>query len=460
MSLQLGRYETVRTIAAGGMATVHLGRAVGAGGFERLVAIKVMHPHVEAEAEFVSMFLDEARLAAQLRHPNVVATIDLSQDPLFLVMEYVEGPSLHAALRELRKTNTLIPIGVALHIALDVLSGLHAAHELKNPSGGSLGVVHRDVSPHNILLGVDGVTKLTDFGVARAESRIASTHGGRAKGKLAYMSPEQVRALPLDRRSDVFAAGVVLHEILTGEALFRAENEAALVFQVAQGAPTTPAEVNPAVPEGVSAVCSRALATDPAERFPTAADFSDALEEAAKQAGVAVASTKEVARYVSSLALHDEAPPQQGHDASRPSAGSARSSPRAQPSRSSAAELESLIASDTPTLPTNPGPKRALIGVGVGVAVVGLGILVLRSPKEPEAGVAASASSAPAVVMAPVTAPSAATASSVPTPVTSSTPSVPPSASAAASPLPSAPGRLGSGTVPKPVKSVFRPRGL
>ena len=459
MSLQLGRYETVRTIAAGGMATVHLGRAVGAGGFERLVAIKVMHPHVEAEAEFVSMFLDEARLAAQLRHPNVVATIDLSQDPLFLVMEYVEGPSLHAALRELRKTNTLIPIGVALHIALDVLSGLHAAHELKNPSGGSLGVVHRDVSPHNILLGVDGVTKLTDFGVARAESRIASTHGGRAKGKLAYMSPEQVRALPLDRRSDVFAAGVVLHEILTGEALFRAENEAALVFQVAQGAPTTPAEVNPAVPEGVSAVCSRALATDPAERFPTAADFSDALEEAAKQAGVAVASTKEVARYVSSLALHDEAPPQQGHDASRPSAGSARSSPRAQPSRSSAAELESLIASDTPTLPTNPGPKRALIGVGVGVAVVGLGILVLRSPKEPEAGVAASASSAPVVVMAPGPAPSV-TASTAPTPVASSSPSVPPSASAAASPLPSAPGRLGSGTVPKPVKSVFRPRGL
>lgn len=458
MSLQLGRYETVRTIAAGGMATVHLGRAVGAGGFERLVAIKVMHPHVEAEAEFVSMFLDEARLAAQLRHPNVVATIDLSQDPLFLVMEYVEGPSLHAALRELRKTNTLIPIGVALHIALDVLSGLHAAHELKNPSGGSLGVVHRDVSPHNILLGVDGVTKLTDFGVARAESRIASTHGGRAKGKLAYMSPEQVRALPLDRRSDVFAAGVVLHEILTGEALFRAENEAALVFQVAQGAPTTPAEVNPAVPEGVSAVCSRALATDPAERFPTAADFSDALEEAAKQAGVAVASTKEVARYVSSLALHDEAPPQQGHDASSPSVRS-RSSPRAQPSRSSAAELESLIASDTPTLPTNPGPKRALIGVGVGVAVVGLGILVLRSPKEPEAGVAASASSAPVVVMAPGPAPSV-TASTAPTPVASSSPSVPPSASAAASPLPSAAGRLGSGTVPKPVKSVFRPRGL
>jgi serine/threonine-protein kinase len=458
MSLQLGRYETVRTIAAGGMATVHLGRAVGAGGFERLVAIKVMHPHVEAEAEFVSMFLDEARLAAQLRHPNVVATIDLSQDPLFLVMEYVEGPSLHAALRELRKTNTLIPIGVALHIALDVLSGLHAAHELKNPSGGSLGVVHRDVSPHNILLGVDGVTKLTDFGVARAESRIASTHGGRAKGKLAYMSPEQVRALPLDRRSDVFAAGVVLHEILTGEALFRAENEAALVFQVAQGAPTTPAEVNPAVPEGVSAVCSRALATDPAERFPTAADFSDALEEAAKQAGVAVASTKEVARYVSSLALHDEAPPQQGHDASSPSVRS-RSSPRAQPSRSSAAELESLIASDTPTLPTNPGPKRALIGVGVGVAVVGLGILLLRSPKEPEAGVAASASSAPVVVMAPGPAPSV-TASTAPTPVASSSPSVPPSASAAASPLPSAAGRLGSGTVPKPVKSVFRPRGL
>jgi serine/threonine-protein kinase len=269
MGLQLGRYETLRPIAAGGMATVHLGRAVGAGGFERLVAIKVMHPHVEAESEFVSMFLDEARVAAQIRHPNVVATIDLCHDPLFLVMEYVEGPSLHAVLRELRKTKATIPLGVGLRIVMDALAGLHAAHELKDASGASLGVVHRDVTPHNVLLGTDGVTKLTDFGVARAESRIASTHGGRAKGKLAYMSPEQVRAAPLDRRSDVFAAAVLLHEVLTGEGLFRAENEAALVFQVAQGAATSPAAVNPAIPELLSEVCMRALATEPAARYAT-----------------------------------------------------------------------------------------------------------------------------------------------------------------------------------------------
>jgi len=194
MTLRLGRYETIRAVASGGMATVHLARALGAGGFERLVAIKVLHPHIQSEPDFVAMFLDEARLAAQVRHPNVVPTIDVSTDPLFLVMEYVEGPSLHAVQRDLRRQNKVVPLEVALRITLDLLAGLHAAHELTDSSGTLLNFVHRDVSPHNILLGVDGVTRITDFGVARAESRLSSTRGGQVKGKLAYMAPEQVRA--------------------------------------------------------------------------------------------------------------------------------------------------------------------------------------------------------------------------------------------------------------------------
>src|SRR5262249_4255840 len=157
-TLRVGRYETLRAIASGGMATVYLGRAVGAGGFERLVALKVMHPHIACEPEFVAMFLDEARLAARVRHPHVVATIDLVEDPLFLVMEFIEGPSLHLLLRTCARSKRPFPLGIALRIFLDMLSGLHAAHELTDASGELLNLVHRDISPQNVLVGVDGVS--------------------------------------------------------------------------------------------------------------------------------------------------------------------------------------------------------------------------------------------------------------------------------------------------------------
>src|SRR5262245_48253371 len=183
MSLRFGRYETLRAIASGGMATIYLGRALGAGGFERLVAIKVMHPHIADDPDFVAMFLDEARLAARVRHPNVVATIDVQQlehadggqgtgTQLFIVMEYIEGPSLQLLQKEARKDSKLMPLGVMLRIFLDALAGLHAAHELVDSDGTSLNFVHRDVSPQNLIVGTDGVTRITDFGVARAESRL------------------------------------------------------------------------------------------------------------------------------------------------------------------------------------------------------------------------------------------------------------------------------------------------
>ncbi|WP_437631446.1 protein kinase domain-containing protein [Sorangium sp. So ce854] len=304
MTLHAGRYESLRAIASGGMATVYLGRALGAGGFERLVALKMMHPHIAAEPEFVAMFLDEARLAARVRHPNVVATFDLVEDPLCLVMEYIEGPSLHLLLRTCARAKRPVPLGIALRIFLDVLAGLHAAHELTGSDGEPLHLVHRDVSPQNVLVGVDGVARITDFGVARAETRLMSTRGNALKGKLAYMAPEQIRAQQVDRRSDVYSAGVVLWEMLTEERLFKADNDGALIAQILQGPPTGPRGVMPSVPAAIDLICLRALSTDPNSRFPSAAAFAEALEDAAAQTpGLAVSSPRAVEALIKEVGL-------------------------------------------------------------------------------------------------------------------------------------------------------------
>ena len=196
---RLGRYEVLAQLASGGMAGVYLARALGVAGFERLVAIKGLHPHLAHEPEFIAMFLDEARLAARIRHPNVVPTLDISdtQDAgYYLVMEYIEGDHLGALLQQASKPARACRSPIALRIIVDALDGLHAAHELTDEDGQPLNLVHRDVSPQNILVGIDGVARITDFGVAKAEVRLSTTRDGQLKGKLAYMAPEQA----IDRR--------------------------------------------------------------------------------------------------------------------------------------------------------------------------------------------------------------------------------------------------------------------
>ncbi|MBW2527147.1 MAG: serine/threonine protein kinase, partial [Deltaproteobacteria bacterium] len=306
MGFRVGRYETICPIASGGMATVHLARAVGVGGFERLVAVKVMHEHIADEPDFVAMFLDEARLAARIRHPNVVATIDVQQTDvgLFLVMEFVEGPSLRRMLRRLDETGQTMPIDVVVRIFVDALAGLHAAHQLKGPDGAPLHLVHRDVSPANILVGADGVVRLTDFGVARAEARLSSTRGGQLKGKIPYMPPEQIMGEQLDRRADVYAAGVVLWEGLVGRRLFQASNDGELVHRIITGEVEPPRQLRPEIPEALEAVCLRALAKNPNARFDDAAAFADALEDAAADASIRVASSRTVGAFVRELSVH------------------------------------------------------------------------------------------------------------------------------------------------------------
>lgn len=232
---RFGRYEVLTTIAKGGMATVYAARATGVAGFERIVAIKVLHPHMAHEEEFISMFLDEARLAARIRNPNVVATLDISDsegDGFFIVMDYVEGDHLGALLRESKKLEQRVDPPVACRIVLDALSGLAAAHGLKDDSGEPVMLVHRDVSPHNIIVGVDGISRLTDFGIAKADVRLSSTREGQFKGKVAYMSPQQAKYGAADQRADLFSLGVVLWETLTGRRLFLGETNADTLYRI------------------------------------------------------------------------------------------------------------------------------------------------------------------------------------------------------------------------------------
>src|SRR4051812_48938415 len=202
----IGRYMLDRPIGSGGMATVHLGRLLGPAGFSRTVAIKRLHPQFAKDPEFVTMFLDEARLAARVRHPNVVSTLDVValDEELFLVMDYVPGETLSRLARELRARGESVPPAIAISILSGVLFGLHAAHDARSESGEVLGIVHRDVSPQNILVGEDGVARVLDFGVAKAAGRASQTEAGLVKGKLAYMSPEQLRGEAIDRRTDVY----------------------------------------------------------------------------------------------------------------------------------------------------------------------------------------------------------------------------------------------------------------
>jgi DNA-directed RNA polymerase subunit RPC12/RpoP len=296
---RLSRYEVLRRIGVGGMATVYLGRVVGAGGFERLVAIKIMHAHVAKDPACVAMFLDEARLAARIRHPNVVATLDIeeNEEALMMVMEYVEGLTLSELNRALREKNRKLPVPVTLRIMLDALAGLHAAHELTGPDGAPLDLVHRDVSPHNLIVGVDGATRVTDFGIALAQNNLSPPSGkrGEIKGKVSYMAPEQLRSYEADRRSDIYAMGVVLWELLAGKRFVEGESYAAMMFAALQGATRAPHEVNSEVPPAISAVCMRALTLAPDGRFGTAAEFSEELERAAVTARMNIAPSREVA---------------------------------------------------------------------------------------------------------------------------------------------------------------------
>ena len=279
---RIGPYEVIGEIASGGMATTYLARKTGEVGFERLVVLKRVHPHLLKEPNLREMLGDEARVAASMRHPNVVPVEDVVDvaGELCLVMPYVESLSLGALLEAARREGERLPPAAASRILLDVLAGLDAAHEAKDLRGEPLEIVHRDVSPRNVLVGTDGRARLIDFGVAKAARRITQTKSGIMKGTIAYMAPEQLRRRELDRRADVFAAGVVLHEAITGARLFDGRDEADVLIGVLADEIPRLSEVIPALGPAIDEVLERALSRDPEERFESAAAFAEALERA------------------------------------------------------------------------------------------------------------------------------------------------------------------------------------
>ncbi|MCZ7682057.1 MAG: serine/threonine protein kinase [Sandaracinaceae bacterium] len=267
------------------MAEVYAARVRGEAGFQKLVALKRMLPHLTDDDRFVTMFMDEGRLAANISSPNVVSTLDLGRaddGSLYLVMELVLGTTLSTLLRNAAQGGVSIPIAAAVELIAQAAQGLHDAHEARTPFGAPLHIVHRDVSPQNILVGTDGRVRITDFGVARAILRRTKTSTGEFKGKLSYFSPEQCADKALDRRSDVFSIGVVAWETLTTRRLFHAENPLAVLERVTRMPIPLAHTVNPAVPPEISAVVATALERDRDARFSNAADFAQALRAAAR----------------------------------------------------------------------------------------------------------------------------------------------------------------------------------
>ena len=297
----IGRYALHAEIASGGMATVHFGRLLGPVGFSRPVAIKRLHPQFAKEENVRAMFIDEARLAARIHHPNVVQTLDVisTEGQLLLVMDYVHGEALGKLGKTLRRKAEAAPIPVVLAIMSNVLHGLHAAHEAKTENGEPLHIVHRDVSPQNILVGADGVARVLDFGIARAAVRLESTREGMIKGKLAYMAPEQLLGSEVTRRADIFSSGVVLWELLANRRLFlRGDDaESVLIEKLLRGQLEPPSAYMPGLPKELDAIVMRSLERDPADRYGTAREMALALERVS-----ALAPASDVGDWVERIA--------------------------------------------------------------------------------------------------------------------------------------------------------------
>ena len=295
---RLDRYELLAPIAQGGMASVWIARQTGKHGFEKLVAIKTILPQYANDVRFQTMFLDEAHIAAGIEHVNVAQILDLGEehDVLYIVMEFVDGDALSKINRACEKRATPIPPGVLLRVLADACGGLHAAHELRAKDGSELHVVHRDVSPQNILVSNKGVAKVIDFGIAKARDRAAGETGtGLLKGKIHYMPPEQALGKAVDRRADVWAVGAILYHLLANRLPFDAENQLGTLHLLTSGRPPIP--LPPHVPAPIKDVVRRAMAFDVDKRFATCAEFQRAIEDAMALANCR-ATTHDVASFL------------------------------------------------------------------------------------------------------------------------------------------------------------------
>ena len=294
MTTPLGKYKLVKLIASGGMAEVYLAKQAGAAGFEKLVCLKRILPHLARDKQFVEMFLNEARLAARLDHPNIVSIFDLGETNgnYFIAMEFIDGPNLRGVGKRAAELNELLPIPEVLKIISMAAAGLQYAHDLTDEHGQPLGLVHRDISPDNILVHRNGAAKVVDFGIAKAANSSGVTRTGTLKGKVAYMPPEQLRGSPLDRRTDVFALGVVLYEMLAGKRPWDANSEVALIGKIMTEEAPPLSELRPDAPEELLAIVDRALAKEREQRYQSCHEFQNDLEQLLVGLGQTITPTR------------------------------------------------------------------------------------------------------------------------------------------------------------------------
>nr|WP_095977983.1 serine/threonine-protein kinase [Melittangium boletus] len=312
---QVGKYQLVRKLAAGGMAEVFLAKAAGPHGFEKVLVLKRILPHLAEEPAFVKMFFTEAMLAARLTHPNIAQIFDFGEadGAYFLAMEYVDGPSLRTLIRRSSARGLTLPFSVCARLISQACEGLAFAHDFTDPESGELlGLIHRDVSPDNILLSRQGAVKVVDFGIAKATGQGHKTDSGVIKGKLSYMAPEQLRAMPLDRRTDVYALGVVLYELLTGQKPFQSDSDAGLMGAILFTNPVPAERLRPELPEALRHILARALARDREQRYPDCHVLQADLEAFIVSEGKLVTG-QQVARLIlettSSTDIPVQAPP-------------------------------------------------------------------------------------------------------------------------------------------------------
>ena len=403
-----GRYEFLKRLAGGGMGEVYLARQRGRDGFQKLLVIKTLLPHLCEDEEFITMFKDEARVTAQLIHPNICQVFEFDQvgDTYYMAMEYLRGEDLRRLWKACETRGTPLRVPLICRVIADAAAGLDFAHSLRNSAGEPYNIVHRDISPQNILVTFEGGVKVIDFGVAKAAGRAQHTRTGALKGKYSYMSPEQVSGAEIDGRSDIFALGTVLHELLTGRRLFKADSDMQTLARVREAKVPPPSQLNPQLPHGLDAIVLKALAKNPDDRYATAQEFRLALEDWLIQ-GRMSASSAHLAEflkviYAERLDKESRLGPLMGDpglvgpakgptsNPSQPSAGSAPRSPLPmQTAEPTVNQRLNPSASGTPIDPSmaktlsSTQPFRSSVRVAVAIAAVLIlvaGFLATRAP--------------------------------------------------------------------------------
>jgi serine/threonine protein kinase len=411
---RFGKFEIIRRIATGGMAEIYLARASGIEGFEKLVVLKRILPQYVDDEEFVSMFLDEARLAATLHHSNVVQVYDIGavDGQYFLSMEFLHGQDGRQLMKSVTQQGGTLPLEHALSIVMGVCAGLHYAHE-HVVDGKPQAIVHRDVSPQNVFVTYDGGIKLLDFGIARASSRLTQTRGTSIKGKIAYMSPEQCGGLPLDRRSDVFSAAILLWELTTGRRLYTGDSDFEVMRKLREEEPPRPSTVGFAYPLALERIVLKGLKRDRDERYASAEELLLELESFAREARLPVSSMR-LSKYMREL-FRDQIDAwnrqQRGEATAAATAAAAASDEVARTETSVPGPAPPIMHSDpaVPPLTARRG-GRALTAVGIGLVVGSLAtwIAARHEPAPhltPGAPVAPAAAAASPPMVAPAPAP-------------------------------------------------------